>query len=74
MTTEPPDPFAAARRLSDNRARVLAGEEIPVEEYKLLLDEMRQIRLAAAQAELRRPARKKATSAAFNPDDLMPTS
>ena len=50
----PIDPLSPARRLADNRARVLAGEDIAPDEYKALLDEMRQIRLAATQSELRR--------------------
>lgn len=70
MPSDPPDAASAARRLNDNRARVLAGEEVSPAEYKEILNEMRQIRLAAAQADLRRPARKRA-STSLNPDTLV---
>lgn len=67
---QPPDAASAARRLNDNRARVLAGEEVSPAEYKAILDEMRQIRLAAAQADLRRP-RRKSGGTSLNPDTLV---
>jgi hypothetical protein len=42
------DPSALARRLNDNRNRVLAGEEIPEADYAQLIEDLRQNRLKAA--------------------------
>ena len=40
------DPSALARRLNDNRNRVLAGETIPAEEYRDLIEDLKRQRLA----------------------------
>jgi hypothetical protein len=59
--SNPPDPLAEAQaRLRDNRARVLAGETVSDEEYRDLIAGIRATRIAATQAELRRPRRASA--------------
>lgn len=65
------DANEVARRLNDNRARVLAGEDISPAEYKEIIEQMRSIRLAAAQADLKRPTRAKAKAVPVNLEDLL---
>lgn len=64
-------PAEVARRLNDNRSRVLAGEDISPAEYKEIIDQMRSIRLAAAQADLKRPKAAKKPAVAVNLEDLL---
>ena len=66
-----PDPQVAATTLRDLRARVLAGDDIPPEEYALVIAGIRASRLAAAQADLRRPVRKTKPTTTVSLDDLL---
>jgi len=65
---DPADPLAKARHLNDLRQRVLAGEDIPPEEYREIIADIRQTRLNAAAA----PIRPKARTTKLNPDTLEP--
>lgn len=65
------DANEVARRLNDNRARVLAGEDISPAEYKEIIEQMRTIRLAAAQADLKRPRAAKKAAVPVNLEDLL---
>jgi len=56
--SDPLDPTTINQRLRDNRARVLAGEDVAPEEYREIIAALRASRIAATQAELRRPRRK----------------
>jgi hypothetical protein len=74
MPTDPDpllDPAAANARLRDNRARVLAGEHILPEEYGPIIAAIRASRLAAAQADLRRPRASAKKPTAVSLDDLL---
>ena len=44
------DPSALARRLNDNRNRVLAGETIDPDEYRELIEDLRRQRLTTPSA------------------------
>jgi hypothetical protein len=62
------DPTALARRVNDLRVRVLAGEQIPPEEYAEIISDLRQARMkAAASTRPKTPAKTKN----LDPDSIM---
>lgn len=65
-TISPLDPA----RLNDLRARVLAGEEFPAEEYRQIIQGYRALRLAGTTASAAKTAAKVASAAKAAPVDL----
>lgn len=69
-TITPAGAIPTAEELNDLRQRVLAGEEFPAEEYRLIIQAYRANRLGAVSASAPKAKAKAAASAKAAPQDL----